>query len=320
MKYLFMVVFIILPALCFANTPYDITDIWEVDYYTIGGDSGKISLILKNIWQTEIMSYLIKFFPFISPFIAAFLTYYFVIRQKKKDIEIQKQKELNTILSNMLNTWHYLRSLNIILQYMEQKSTDILLPVKNLSRLFLKYKILNDSCFDELEKSIDNIKQYSPIKYFELEGIGRKFKFFMEKCILPILQTNKKNIEVEMIVFVRKILDKFLNDIENCLRDTASLIPDDTSKKIERKIKEISKLDFEETKEEINREIYELIISSLSPDEVEKLSYEQFKQEIKTSEGQKFIKLMEKALESLVNNSTKEVEKKRKRHKKFSKS
>ncbi len=319
MKYLFMVVFIALPALCFANTPYNI-NIWEVDYSPIGGDSGKISMILKNIWQTEIMSYLIKFFPFISPFIAAFLTYYFAIRQKKKDVELQKQKELNTILSNMLITWHYLKSLSRILQYTEQKTNDILLPVRNLSRLLLKYKILNDRCFDELEKSIDNIKQYSPIKYFELEGIGREFKFFMEKCILPILQTNKKNLEVEMIGVVRKILDKFLNNIENCLRDTARLIPDYTFKKIERKIKEISKLDFEETKEEINREIYELIISSLSPDEVEKLSYEQFKQEIKTSEGQKFIKLMEKALESLVNNSTKEVENKRKRHKKFSKS
>ncbi len=238
-----------------------------------------------------------------GPIVGAFLAYWFGMRGKKVDVDIQKNRELNIVLSNMLNAWQYLNKLDELLKLSEDKTNSLIFPKQYLPFIVLKSGTLNDKCFLELEESIDKLKEYDPISYFELEGIGKKFDFIRTNYIIPFLKSSKnKNQSFEMLN--RSFLDKLLNDIEEYMRRTSKLISkktfNETSKLIENNISN----SIEKIKEDYNFDYYELILSII-PDESNKPTFEEFKVEFSTIEmkeqmEREFALIMEKGFENVV--------------------
>lgn len=255
----------------------------------------------KSILLDEIYKYIS------GPIIGAFLAYWFGMRGKKIDVDIQKNRELNVVLSNMLNTWQYLNKLDDLLKLSEDKTNSLIFPKEYLPFIVLKSGTLNDRCFEDLEISIEKLKEFDPISYFELEGIGKRFDFIRINYIIPFLKSSKnENQTFENIN--RTFLDKLLNDIEEYLRRTSKLISkkmyNDTCELIEKN--EI--INIEKLKEDYNLEYYELILTII-PDEIIKPSYEEFKIEFSRDEVKEQIKkefelIMEKGLENVISAMT----------------
>ena len=177
----------------------------------------------------------LEIFEKISPILLIVIGYYLGNRGKKVDVDIQKIKELNVVLSNMLDTWYYLNKLSELLHFQDEKNNNLIFPKEYLPFISLRSGVLNDSCFVELEESITSLKQYDPIIYFELEGIGKKFDFIRTNYIMPFLKSSQKG-NLQSTKISRVFLDNLLNDIEQNLRETAKQISKKTYQKIEDKI------------------------------------------------------------------------------------
>lgn len=251
----------------------------------------------KTILLDEIYKYIS------GPIIGAFLTYWFGMRGKKIDVDLQKNRELNIVLSNMLNTWKYLNKLDELLKLSEDKTNSLIFPKEYLPYIVLKSGTLNDKCFEDLENSIDKLKEFDPISYFELEGIGKRFEFIRINYIVPFLKSSKnknqsfKNINISF-------LDNLLNDIEEYLRRTSKLISKNIFKETSELIDNNSILNIEQMIEDYNFEYYELILSTI-PDEIYKPTFEEFKEEfskdeIKKQINKEFKLIMEKGLENVI--------------------
>jgi len=220
----------------------------------------------------------------ISSMLGASIIYWFSIKGKKQDVDFQKNKELNIVLSNMLDTWHYLNKINELLKFQEDSNTDSIYPMKYLPLIVLKSGNLNDSCFGELEKSIVTLKQYDPLAYHNLEGIGRKFGHIKSNFILPFLTTKYKHNNVSKIIS-RTFLDNLLKDIEEHLTETAKLISRETLHKIEKKIEINFEKDFDKVKEDLNNWFYDFVCLAL-PEGHKMPTKEELKAEMNNQEVQ----------------------------------
>jgi hypothetical protein len=251
----------------------------------------------------EEVSLLEQIYKYISgPIIGAFLAYWFGIRGKKIDVDLQKNKELNIVLSNMLNTWQYLNKIDEILKLSQDKTDSLVFPKEYLPYLVLKSGTLNDKCFDDLEKSIDNLKEYDPISYFELEGIGNKFDFIRTNYIVPFIKSSKnKNQSFEKIN--RTFLDTLLNKIEEKLRRTSKQISKKTYEETCLLIEENLLLSSKQIIDEYNFEYYELILT-LIDDEIPKPTFEEFKEEFGKDDVKK---QMDKELQIIMENGLEKV-------------
>lgn len=238
-----------------------------------------------------------------GPIIGAFLAYWFGMRGKKIDVDIQKNRELNIVLSNMLNAWQYLNKLDELLKLTEDKTNSLIFPKEYLPFIVLKSGTLNDKCFEELEDSVDKLKEYDPISYFELEGVGKRFDFIRKNYIIPFLKTSKnKNQSFEMLN--RSFLDKLLNDIEEYLRRTSKLISKKTFNETSYLIVNNTSNTIETIKEDYNFDYYEVILSII-PYDAYKPTFEEFKEEFSKDEMKEQIKkefelIMEKGLENVI--------------------
>lgn len=204
----------------------------------------------------------------LSPIIAAALVYWFGNKSKKQDIDNQKTKELNIILANMLNCLFYLNKLSEVLKFSEDQKDDLLFPIRFLPFIVLKSETLNDNCFNELDNSIEMLKQYDPISHFELEGIGRKIDYVKKTYIIPFVENSNKD-SVTAQKFSITFLDKLSDEIEEKIKHTAKLISNETLKKVEKKIEQISVSNNEEMRQEFNQEYYQFVLSIL-PNDVQK--------------------------------------------------
>lgn len=245
-----------------------------------------------------------ELYKYISgPIIGAFLAYWFGMRGKRIDVDIQKNRELNVVLSNMLNTWQYLIKLDELLKLSDDKTNSLLFPKEYFPFIVLKSGTLNDKCFEDLEISIEKLKEYDPISYFELEGIGKRFDYIRTNYIIPFLKSSKnENKTFENIN--RTFLDKLLNDIEEHLRRTSKLISKNISKETSKLIENNGTINMEMLKEDYNLEYYELILTTI-PDEIIKPSYDEFKIEFSRDEVKEQIKkefdlIVEKGLETVI--------------------
>ncbi|WP_333696429.1 hypothetical protein [Flavobacterium sp.] len=223
----------------------------------------------------------------VTPIILLIAGFYFGNKSKKVEVDIEKIKELNIVLSNMLNCWHYLNRLSELLYFQDDKANTLIFPKQYLPFITLKSGTLNDNCFQELEESIESLKQYDPICYFELEGIGKKFDFIRTNYIVPFLKSSQTENHSNNSIS-RTFLDKLLNNIEQHLRETAKQISKSTYEKIEYKIQSSLESDLKELKEDFNHEYYEIMLSLL-PESNVKPTYEEFLSEFNKPETQKEI-------------------------------
>jgi membrane-associated HD superfamily phosphohydrolase len=222
--------------------------------------------LLKDIWTI------------IGPIVAAFLTYFIAIKGKQKDVDIVKEQKLNLVISNMLDVWNYLwflKRISII------KNSDLPVPFKALSVILFKSDMINDKCFNELTNSTTLLKEYDPITYYNLSGIGEKFDYIRKNLILPFINSKTES------KLNSKIQDTYLldtiNDIEDYMQDLTKELSRKTSKRLLKKIKENEEKDIEEIKDELIKNYYEFMMDVI-PEGIPKPEFEEFKAELNNPE------------------------------------
>jgi len=202
------------------------------------------------------------------------LTYYFGIRGKKQDIFNEKTKELNVVLSNMLNTRYYLHKLNESLKLLIDKSDDLILPKQYIPYIALTTGVLNDDCFKQLEDSIDELKKYDPVSYYNLKGVGTSFDYIRKNYITPFLKYSKNSNE-QLSNFSSTFLDELLNKMDEHLRNTSKLISKKVYNDTDNIIVNNYFINTKQIIEEYNKKFYEIILNTKSKEDV-KPSYEEF--------------------------------------------
>lgn len=223
-----------------------------------------------------------KIFAILSPFIAASLTYFLSVKSKKKDIDIEKEKELNTILSNLLNVWHYLTRLESISEIISNKNQDYIFPKEYLPGIILNTDYINDNCFRELDESNLLLKKYDPIIYYRLEGIGKNIDSIRQQLIMPFFNNPKLSSEL-ITMGTKTLLEDTLKVIEENLEMVAEQISKKTTKKIKGFIDDYVNKETENLLQELDQKYYELMIP-LMPENETKPTFEEFKELSKTSE------------------------------------
>ena len=193
----------------------------------------------------------------VVPVLLVYMVYLFDKKGKKADVDIEMLKELNLILSDMLNCWHYLNRLRSVIVIYEEKSESLIFPKQFLPFITLQSGALNDSCFQELDDSIGMLKKYDAVSYFELEGIGKRYNYIKSTYTVPFLQSdNPTDVGIN---FNRQFMDRLLNEIEEHLRETSKKISKPVQKRIEEKIAFVLDQGAKEIIEEFNTEFLSLI-------------------------------------------------------------
>jgi len=209
----------------------------------------ELTEILRGMWSISS--------PFIAAFLAVFFTYWFGVKERRKAIDITKEQKLNIVLSNLLNVWFYLSKLDEVTNI---EKFNLPFPKELFPLVLLKSAVLNDSCFEELEKSISLLKEYDPISYFELEGFGNRVNYIRSNIILPTI-TNRNVGEGNQLS--NAFSQKIIRDIEEKLRIVALLIDKKALNKINCKISDnlLSEEYIENLREEYIFEFYDIMMS-----------------------------------------------------------
>jgi hypothetical protein len=197
-----------------------------------------------------------------GPILASYLTYRFAIKGKVKDIDLQRTKELNLVLSNSLLVWNYLEKFRKVLA-LKRPEVKLSIPKKILPYVLLKTDMLNDTCFKDLERSIENLNKYDPFTYFRLEGIGKKFDYMREKLIVPFVKNPNANEATDKLS--EQYLDKLIDEIRDTIIDVSKLLGKSVSEKAEKALAIDDQESLEELIEEIDNVYYDVIVYSLPP-------------------------------------------------------
>ncbi|MCE4564257.1 hypothetical protein INQ51_08025 [Maribellus sp. CM-23] len=220
---------------------------------------------------------------YISPLIAALLTYFIAIRGKRKDVDIEKERKLNIVISNLLDVWYYLGRMRKIT---DLNKSDFPIPLKIIPHFLLNSKNLNDKCFRELESSIELLKEYDPITYYELSGIGNRFDYIKTNLILPFLNASNQT------DFNKKISETYIQEtiaeIENYLKSVSKRLGYKVALRIKRKIKTNQLTDVEEIKKELIKYYYDFMMALIPANQV-KPTIEKFGEELSQAETQTMI-------------------------------
>lgn len=256
--------------------------------------------LCTNLSQKSILETLM---PLLASILTAFLVYFFGIKGKKKDIINEQLKELNIVLSNMLNTRYYLQRLNEVVKIFNDTSDNLILPKKYVPYFTLTSGILNDNCFNQLDDSVEKLKAYDPITYYNLEGIGTRVDFFKSNFIIPFLKSSKEN-SSPFNNISSLMLDDLSNELDNYLRKTSKLISKKIHDEVENIITNNYFINVGEIIEQYNKEYYYIILKLMKRDDKE-ISYEQFKKEFKTPQKQENLKrefefIQNKGIEKMV--------------------
>lgn len=222
--------------------------------------------------------------PYMAAFIAAYGTYRFGIKGKLKDTDLQRTRVLNMVLSDLLIVWHYLTKLEDFAYMKHEDSVVFPLPKKFISSIALHSSLLNDGCFEDLEKSVSALKEYDPLSYYKLEGVGKRFAFLKQSFILPLLKANT-NAELNKTVSNR-YLTEVMKEMEEHISTISKQINRKLHQDIKKKLKRVVGEGIDELKDELFQLMYQLM-TKLSPDLFP--SYETFVQEMSRPELQKFL-------------------------------
>lgn len=222
---------------------------------------------------------------FIGTTFAVIIAYFLGLKGKKADVDIQKNRELNVVLSNLISSWEHLQKLSELQQFFEDEKDDLIFPKQYLPFVAFQTGAFDEKPFEDLGNSIEMLKQYDPVAYYNLNGINKKFDFIRSNYIIPFLESAQKS-NNQIKEFNRSSIDRILNDIEENMRYTSKLVSKQTYEKVQKIIEVNAENGFEERKREINQEYYELIVSSI-PKHNKRPSYEEILELYKMPEAQK---------------------------------
>jgi hypothetical protein len=212
--------------------------------------------------EIDILKSIINTFTLISPFLAAYLTYYFGIKRKSVEVDFEKKRELNIILADLLDIWYYLQKLRKTIELQKENDLPLPIPIKSIPYFMFQSNTLNEDCFKNLEQSVKNIKKYDAIIYYELEGIGKNLDYMRKTFILPFLKSNSdENIGNKIADFVS---NDILNDLEKSILDIAEKLGKSTLKKAKEKVNKLKEPDSKEMKLDFIQE-YHGFVKDLIP-------------------------------------------------------
>ncbi len=256
--------------------------------------------------EDNILKSIISAFSLISPFLAAFLTYYFGIKKKTVDEDFDKKKELNVILADLLDIWYYLQRLRSVVELNKENDLPIPLPSSMISTFILQSETLSEECFTNFEESVKTIKKYDAIIYYELVGIGKNLDYMRKTFILPFIHS-KSSMSIE-----NKIADYMSNHVlgglEESILKIAKKLGKSTLKKAKLKIEKLKSIDSKEMKLEFLQEYHEYLRTVLpfSENEKEQFTVANMVDMLEQPEMQKILKtqfevMKEHKLEDLLN-------------------
>ncbi len=230
-----------------------------------------------------------KAISIVTPFISALLVYFFAIKSKKKEIDIQKEKELNCILGDLLEVWFYLKKIKRTMSISSADFSNSVIP-KNVFPIFaIKSGLLDDNCLKELDDSIELIKKYDPILYFKLKGRGNELIIIKNKSIEPILKSIE---DISNLINLEKTTNKLLTDLNFEIEDELKMIASLISRKCKRDLldylHEYTEENIDDFINTLNLDFYENL--RLAHNNVNFPTYEEFLKEVKSEDGQKFIR------------------------------
>ncbi|WP_298363635.1 hypothetical protein [uncultured Lutibacter sp.] len=238
--------------------------------------------ILKDVWII------------LGPIVAALLTYFIAIKGKQKDVDIVKEKKLNIVISNMLDVWNYLWFLK---KMSSLKKADLPIPFKALNFVFFKSDMINDKCFEELTNSIVLLKEYDPIVYYDLSGIGERFDYIRKNFILPFINSKNES-KINDKIQTTYLLDT-IEDIEENLKEISKEINKRNSKKILKKLNSQDEQNIDDIKNEMLENYYDFMMDVV-PDGTNKPSFEEFKKELENPDNKE---IMNQQFDIILNNN-----------------
>jgi hypothetical protein len=233
------------------------------------------------------MDGLLKTFTILGPFLASYLTYLFTTKGKRKDVDLQKEKELNVVLADLMLVWHYLKSFEKITKLLNDDNANSFIPKKYISRIALETNLVNDKCFTSIENSIEMLKKYDPIVYYELQGTGDKLNIIRKKYILPFFQN--PNTDPRLIVSgAGSLLSQTTKDIEVYIDNVAKKLGKQTMNEVNSFVKDKSAIDSRKIVQEMNESYFNIVLQ-LIPEGQTKPSFDEFKEYAKTEDFKKYV-------------------------------
>lgn len=232
--------------------------------------------------------------------LSAYLVYFFTVKSKKKEIDIEKEKELNIVLSNLLLAWENIYKVKSIINLLKKPNSHSIIPTKYLPVIMLQNGFLNDRCFQELDNSIDVLKKYDPILFYKIENIGSTHNKILNNFFLPYL----KNPDVTFEHFNHNKINEMLIDIEDCIKIVTKQLSKKVISQVNNYIYNKRVLDNNEFINELNRFYYERIIQVIPNDVEPKPTLNEF---IEFSQTEEFQEFQEKGFKILINNSIEDI-------------
>ncbi|XOV68622.1 MAG: hypothetical protein ACFHU9_05465 [Fluviicola sp.] len=231
-----------------------------------------------------------KVIAILSPFVAAILTYFLSVQKKRKDVSIEKERVLNKVLSDLLSARNIVARVNQI-RGLSNVTRKTVFPVEQLPQLLISSGIVDLHHFDDLEKSIAELKEYDAISFFYLEGIGNDLRRIHDDYLRPTLNADigssggqeDNNPMIKLINETVETLDDNISDISGML-----------GKRVKRNSKKIiqdleAKNDVNDLIDEVEQYYFEWMSPHLSPNKP--LTFEEFENFSRTEEFQQILQL-----------------------------
>ena len=235
--------------------------------------------------------------PILVAILASYLTYLFSIKNLNRTTDLDRIRELNKVLADILRVWHNLTLIEKTLEIIMSDSKDLIIPKKYLPMILFKQGYIHDGCFEDLNNSLHDLKKYDPITYYRLDNLGSQFSKIKSDYIMPFFNEKLLENDLETIdIGAGTILNKTLEQIEETIDLIADLI---RNKKVAKDVDEIvdNYLDSDEEEfiKEINTNIYEYLLDIL-PDELNDISFDDFMKYARTDEFKRIIEVQFKAI------------------------
>lgn len=132
------------------------------------------------------MTIALQVISILSPFLAAYMVYYFGLKTKRKEIDLEKERHLNSLLSSLLDSYVFLARLELAMEFKASKEKTII-PKSLLSHILRDEDFMNKHCFDELDQAVDELKTYEPLLYIKMAGFGKGLIKFRKTYVEPLI-------------------------------------------------------------------------------------------------------------------------------------
>ena len=168
----------------------------------------------------------------ITGLITSFLTYYFGIKSKNYEFEKEKKKIRNKIHSDLLEVKYYKENLIRYFKMMESNEQRSMFPKDIILKAIDSDKKLNPDCFENAEKSIQELKSYDPKLFNKLSGFGRTFNDFINN---PHYKYMRDTSTLDPVL--KQYYTTFLNGLDSLIINAIEMV--DNEPKIRKKLKNV---------------------------------------------------------------------------------